>query len=162
MKGVLLAATAISFLLAATIAHAAGDDPIVYAQRDMMSLIQDGKAKITADKTDIGRLEELFDGDYKTLIRSNNINPFTVTLILTKPLDFDRVSIRTNDEEYQWTMEIADSENDLSKQRSSYRKIVDNRRYRGELDEMLFETELKARAFRLTAQRLTGDDYVHI
>ncbi len=145
------------------IAASAAEDAGFFVQRDMLSLIENEKGSITVDTIDIGKPEELFDGDRSTLVRSKSVNPFTATLVLDKQMKFDRTTlILIPDEEHEWTLEIAANEKDLESRRRTYERIVDKRHVDREIDELVFDSEHKARAFRLTIHRLTGDDYVHI
>lgn len=132
----------------------------IYVQRDMSSFIKD--AKITHDKIDIGEPKDIFDGDLTTLIRSESINPFSITLVLKSPLEFDRIRLKLTHDRHEWTMEIADNETDLNSKSESYKKIADKRKFSTSSDYLVLDKPIKASAFRLTIKRITGDDFVHL
>ena len=161
-KSSITAVLAMVTLIAAPFCFSTEGKGTVYVQRDMLSLIKDGKGRITVDTIDIGKPEEMFDGDLGTVVRSESINPFTATLILDSPMEFDRVRLHLIGETHDWTMEIADSEKDLDAEKGSYRKLVDNRHTEDAKDTVIFDKNIEARAFRLTVKRITGDDFVHI
>ncbi len=150
------------FLAVSSCVFAEGEGT-VYVQRDMVSLVRDGKCRVSTGKTDIGKVENVLDGDPSTLLRSASVNPFTITLLMNEPMEADRVRVRFSSDVHEWTMEVADNENDLDRQGKSYRKLINQRRIEdGSLDSVIFEKKIKATAFRLTVKRITGDDYVHV
>ena len=85
----------------------------------MSALIKD--AKISHDAVDIGEPKNIFDGDNSTLIRSESINPFSIKVILKSPIEFDRIRLRLTHDTHEWTLEIADNDNDLNSKSKSYK-----------------------------------------
>lgn len=146
-----------AWLVAAT-ASTSGTAAEVYVQRNMAPLVE----AIHADPVDIGDPAQALDGDASSLVRSAAVNPFTISFTTKEPLPFDRVRIRTSDDEHRWTMETADSQRDMENRTGSYRRVVDGLRSAGPVARARLEAPAKASVFRLTIERLTGDDYVHL
>jgi hypothetical protein len=142
---------------------AASDEPVVYAPRNLAKLIEAGKGTITSGKIDIGRAEDAIDGNPKTLVRSASVNPFEITLVLDDPIEVPMMRVRFSSDVHIWTVEAADTKGDLENKSGSYATCVDHRRVEdGSFDSVTFDRPVRARAFRLTVERITGDDYVHV
>ncbi|NOZ78384.1 MAG: hypothetical protein GXP48_04225, partial [Acidobacteria bacterium] len=120
---------------------------------------------------DFGNIEDLYDGNIDTGVRSAAVNPahFQVVFPSERTVTGTRIFV-TNAFDHEWQVEAADSVADMQSKTGSYRVIVPTRYVSGEglpdpfrlWDEVVFGTPVTARVFRLTVHRLAGDDFVHV
>jgi hypothetical protein len=130
---------------------------------DVAAMLAEGEASVVATTWDIGNPLAIFDGNQSSLYRTQNINPAVVTLTFNAPQTLNGFRVYFLGGPHDWTVESADSLADLSSQTGSYQLLT---RVSDTPSDMFAEVSLSAPAtaklFRLTAHRLTGDNYVHI
>ncbi|MCU0781171.1 MAG: PA14 domain-containing protein, partial [Akkermansiaceae bacterium] len=139
------------------------DDP---ATLDLTGLLAAGGVTANHTPFDIGAIGNLFDGSVNTLVRTPAINPLTVTLEFTEPqvLHGTRAwfTATWGDPAYRWQMETADTLADLDQRTGSWRQAVPLTGTPSDsFSAATLDPPVTARCVRLTAQRLTGDNYVH-
>ena len=110
---------------------------------------------------DIGSINNVFDSNYGTLVRSANINPLVITLEFENPLNFTASKLLTTQGDGNWILETADNINDLNNQTGSYVSIINRALQDGVVDSIGFDTQVGT-FLRLTLTRTTGDNYVHL
>lgn len=130
-------------------------------------MLAGGTASVTHTALDIGTISNLFDGKTSTLIRTPNIDPAVVTLTFTSAQTFH--AFRTyfdeafDDPAYQWKIETANTQADLDGQTGSWQQAVALTGTPSDAySSVTLPAPIIAKLARLTATRLTGDDYVHI
>lgn len=125
-----------------------------------------GQVIITGYQSDIGSLDNLFDGDWNSLCRSQNVNPVAVTFEFVTPQALGAMRIRFNDGTgHRWSLEGADTLADLNGKTGSYVEALApvNEISASPYQWREFNQTPKTRKFwRVNAERTTGDDYVHI
>ncbi|QDU89488.1 hypothetical protein Pla175_28790 [Pirellulimonas nuda] len=134
---------------------------------DVAALLAAGQASVGATPWDIGSPADLFDGVAASLYRSANLNPAVVTLAFDQAQQVDGAAVRIShaggDPAYQWRLEAADTLADLDGGVGSHRLLVPTTGIPADQTSTRpFGQSVSARFFRLTVERLTGDDYVHI
>ncbi len=121
-----------------------------------------GQATVTATPWDIGNPAALFDGNYASLYRTANINPAIVTLSFAQPQTVNSIQTLYGNST-SWQVETADSLADLDSQTGTYRIAVPPTNIAVDtLSVASVSPPVTANYFRLTAQRTSGDNYVHI
>ncbi len=121
-----------------------------------------GQAAVTATPWDIGSPAAIFDGNYASLYRSANINPAVITLSFTQPQTVNSIQTLYGNNT-SWKVETADSLADLDAHTGSYRIAVSPTNVAVDtLSVAVVSPPVTASYFRLTAQRTSGDNYVHI
>lgn len=130
---------------------------------DVASLLATGDASVIATNWDIGNPLAIFDGNPNSLYRTRNINPAVVTLTLDAPQTVNGFRAYFLGGPHNWTVESANSLTDLDGHIGSYQLLTSQV---GSPSDIFVEASLSASVsathFRLTAHRLTGDNYVHI
>jgi hypothetical protein len=139
----------------------------VTGQLDVNAMQAAGRASFSATPSDIGSVADVFDRQTSTLYRSANINPATITVTFTTAQAFREFRIMPaaawGDPAYRWTVETADSQSDLDGKTGSYHVAVPSTGILSDAwSSAILPSTITARIVRLTAQRLTGDNYVHI
>lgn len=134
---------------------------------DINALAASGLASVSSTTLDIGNIQSIFDRDLSTLARSANINPMVVQVAFTNPqtLVESRVycSNAIGTPAYQWKVETADSQADLDSQTGTYRLAVPVTSTVSNVYSIVsISSPVTARIAKLTCQRLTGDNYVHL
>jgi hypothetical protein len=109
---------------------------------------------------DIGSLWDFLDGKRHTLARTPSINPAYVAFGLKKPVSFNALRIKLIPVKHTYTLAAADSVKDLQSKSGSYRILSKGTTPDGTI-LVLRTNRITASAFRLDAERLEGDDYVH-
>ncbi|MFA6570149.1 MAG: Ig-like domain-containing protein, partial [Bacteroidota bacterium] len=111
---------------------------------------------------DIGKIENIFDGQTSTLARTPAVNPLIITLILDDSIAFAKTRIFFSYGEGTFRLEAAMSLSDLSSQGPTYKVIEDEHSLKWDgWDSTEFEP-VPAKVIRLTVRRTTGDNYVHL
>ena len=134
---------------------------------NVSAMLAAGTATASHTAFDIGPVSQLFDGNTSTLVRTPNIDPAVITLTFDAPQTVTGFraffSHAGGNPAYRYTIESADSQADLDSHAGSYRMLVP---LTGTASDVYSSATLAAphaaSIFRLTATRLTGDDYVHV
>lgn len=130
---------------------------------DVLSLLSSGDATVTTSPYDIGSPENLFDGDTNSICRSASVNPMLVTLEFVVPQPVERFRVMFNAGDNGWCVEGADNLADLESGDGSYLLLVP---WRSGVEWTWHEATIAepetVSFLRLTIERLTGDDYVHL
>ncbi|MCY2953149.1 MAG: choice-of-anchor D domain-containing protein [Planctomycetota bacterium] len=134
---------------------------------DINALVSAGRATVSASTTDIGSTYHIFDANTSTLARSASINPMTIQVNFTFPKTLRKFqgyfSHASGNPAYRWEVETANSQSDLDSHIGSYKLAVP---FTGtpadQYSIVKLANPVTARIARLTVQRLTGDNYVHI
>jgi hypothetical protein len=134
---------------------------------DVNSQVAAGRASVTGTPSDIGGFAAMFDGNVTSLYRTPDIDPAVVTVAFDEPQTFrgfqTYFSHAGGNPAYHWKVETADSLADLDSASGSYRLAVG---LTGAPSDQFSTVDLPStitgRYARLTAMRLTGDNYVHI
>jgi hypothetical protein len=129
--------------------------------------VSDGR--ITSDSFDIGRPTDCFDEDISTLVRSENINPFNITVTFPRAKDITRARVYLGQPGYAWAetdtwmLVGADSEDDLNTKQGSYQVIISERKGVADCwDTADINTTVSKKIYRFIVTRTIGDDYVHV
>lgn len=134
---------------------------------DVAAMLVTGQATAAATSWDVGGPAAIFDTNASSLYRSANVDPATITLTFDQPQSVNGfrtlVSHASGNPAYRWKVETANSLSDLNAASGSYRLAVpftgtpsDN------YSQVILVPSVTATHFRLTVERLTGDNYVHI
>ena len=135
---------------------------LTFHLEDVNSLIQAGTVPVSHSAFDIGSIYDVFDHDPGTLARSANINPLMITISFPFPVYMQSSSLIHSGGTGWWTLEAADSQEDLYTQGSSYVSLFEMRNLPdGIKSTQLFGGVLK-KVFRMTVMRTSGDNYVHL
>jgi len=134
---------------------------------NIAAMLAAGTASATHTPFDHGQVGNLFDGNTSTLARTPSIDPAVVTLEFDEPETVTGFraffSHAGGDPAYQYEVEAADSLADLDGRTGSYRLLVPATGTPSDAySTVTLDTAHTARLFRLTATRLTGDNYVHV
>lgn len=139
----------------------------VTGQIDVNAMQGAGQVGFSSTPYDIGSVALLFDGQTSTLYRSANTNPAWVLLTFTTAQAFREFHVlcshASGSPAYQWKIETANTAADLNSQTGSYALTVG---WTGTPSDswstVALPSAVSAKLARLTVQRLTGDNYVHI
>jgi hypothetical protein len=130
---------------------------------NVLGLLLAGAATLETTPWDIGSPTDLFDGDTGTLLRSAAVNPMLVTLEFDSPLTIERFRVWFLAGDNAWRVEGAATRADLDAQAGSYRVLCDWRTGpEWSWNEATTAAGADLGAIRLSLQRLSGDDYVHL
>ncbi|MCP4546768.1 MAG: hypothetical protein GY835_09930, partial [bacterium] len=110
--------------------------------------------------------EPIFDGTSATMAVSQGINPAQVQLEFATPTEFTGTTVcLSNANFHSWMVAVADSVADMDEQGESYAEIVPWRTLASNervWDSVELPEPVTAQVVRLTVERLSGDDYVHL
>lgn len=126
---------------------------------DVNQLVAAGKATITAiTPFDIGGPASIFDGDNASLARSANVNPVVLEVSFTTPRTLREFRARfSHASSHRWKVEAADGAG------GPWTEIVPWTNAGDSIDSVKrLAAPATASRLRLTAQRLVGDNYVHV
>lgn len=154
--------TASRFLFLFWLLPLAGISQIPYTfQLNVGQEVISGEAGITHPILDIGSINDVFDGNTATLARTASINPMIVTLDFNRIVAIGDNSVMNGAGNALWKLECANSLTDLNGQTGSYQVLVNQVAI---TDNVWDHQSLNAlaRFLRLTLERTTGDDYVHL
>ena len=132
---------------------------------DVLELRDLGQAVITASPYDIGNPDHVFDNNDISLYRSSAVNPAFIQVAFTaaKTMTGFR-SLFSNLGDYRWKVEKADTQADMDSHSGTWAEIVPWQASAGDnvLRSHVLPAVVSARIYKLVAERLTGDSYVHI
>ncbi len=155
-----------SFALLALLAGLLGFPATLHSQTDQLDVawaLNHGQATVTNSPLDIGRSENIFDGDTDTLARTAAVNPMVVTLSFATPKQLARSRVWFLGDENSWRVETADSVADLDSMSGTFQVALDwTTAAQNTWQDRTFGTPRSCRAVRLKLNRLTRDDYVHL
>lgn len=139
---------------------------LTFAQVDVMldinAEIDQGNIGITHTAFDIGNYADIFDRNDNTLARTPSINPMVITLDFVNPIHLKVCHILMSHGNGSATVEAADNLADLNNQNGSYVQVFTGEYLPdGTTNEVSFPLITK-KIIRLTAHKVTGDDYVHL
>lgn len=129
---------------------------------DINAGISQGNIGIVHTAFDIGNYTDLFDDNDNTLARTPSINPMVITLDFANPIHLKSCRILMTYGDGTATLEAANSLTELNNQNGSYVVVFANEALpNGTPLDISFPVTTK-KIFRLTAHKVTGDDYVHL
>ena len=129
---------------------------------DINALLRDGSCHVEHSQFDIGSINDVFDENPSSLARSANINPLIITLTFQFPILISGSEILHSYGDGWWSLEAADTEYDLDSHSGTYVQLFSMSLLIDGVSQLKnFDTATK-RIIRLTVQRTTGDDYVHL
>lgn len=147
----------LSFLLPVT-----GLSQIPYTfQLDVGQEVVTGETDATHTIFDIGSINDVFDDSEATLARTPAINPMVITLDFNRLITIGANSIMNGAGNAEWTLECANSLTDLNSQTGSYQVLVNQVPIVANVWDYQ-DVNASARFLRLTLERTSGDDYVHL
>jgi hypothetical protein len=134
---------------------------------DIESMLATGQAMVDATTWDIGDPEAIFDNSTSSLYRTSNINPAVITLSFSTPQSLTGFralfSHASGFPAYSWKVEAANSPVDLDNQNGSYEQLVPITPIESDqFSSFTLGSPTTKTHVRLTAQRLMGDNFVHI
>ncbi|MHB1034793.1 MAG: choice-of-anchor D domain-containing protein [Pirellulales bacterium] len=134
---------------------------------DINAMVAVGKAAVTGTAYDIGNFSNLFDGNVSTLYRSANIDPASIQVAFTSPKTLHAfracLSHASGNPAYRWKVETADTQADMDTRTGTFAEVVPWTGTPSDLfSTVTLPTPVSARLAKLTVERLTGDNYVHI
>lgn len=137
------------------------------AALNIAQMLANGQASVVHTTLDFGPIGKLFDGSVDTLVRTPNIDPAVVTLTFTTPKTFHGFrayfSYAGGNPAYQWKIETANTMADLNGQTGSWQQAVAPTGTPSDAySSATLGAPITALLARLTATRLTGDNYVHM
>ena len=126
-------------------------------------------ANITSSPIDMGNLNDCFDGNLNTLVRSANVNPAWVEAEFPERIEVYKVKVSLGKPGYydivhDWRLESADSKSDLDSKTGSYKVAIPTRSTKVDnvWDEVLLQEPVKGKVWRFYIKKAMGDDYVYI
>jgi hypothetical protein len=130
---------------------------------DVAAMRASGQAMVTATISDIGGPAEIFDKNPGSLYRTPRIDPAVVTIEFTTPQTLTGTRLMfSGGANYRWQMEVADSLGDLDSKSGTYQLLVPLT----DSPSLVFSSAsfgaVSKSHVRLTVERLTGDEFVHI
>ncbi len=149
----------------------ASAQPIIESRLDVMALVAAGEAELVHTDFDIGTVDLVFDGNDQTLVRTPSINPAFTQVAFSEPKTLSRFHVCFSHALlHQFKLEAADNVEDLEGQTGSYQLLQDWTELDGSdlpapnvaCMDVELDVPVDAGAVRMTVERLSGDDYVHI
>lgn len=125
-------------------------------------LIKEGQITATYSTLDIGSINDIFDGSTETLARTASINPAVITLEFERTQRLGASRLYTTYSDGKWQVETAMSVEDLNSKTGSYQNTIAKNKIKNAKWDSIGFTPVNVRVVRLTLNRTTGDDYVHI
>ena len=111
---------------------------------------------------DFGTIKNVFDNVVSSLVRTPSINPLIITLCFSRPQTVFATKLIMTYGDGKWTLEVADSLNDMNSGTGSYLKLFDSRLLTDAVVDSLSFPRVIKKVFRITVYRTTGDNYVHL
>lgn len=153
------------FVLVAAVATVLFAAPMRAEVINVRELELRGLATVAASRWDLGHKDNLFDRNWQNLYRSAAINPAVITVEFVNPQTTGAARAKfSHAETHDWTLEAADTIEDLENRTGSYVNIFGPVRVTG--PEIKWrewnDTPVTRRIYRFTVRRITGDNYVHI
>jgi hypothetical protein len=128
---------------------------------DINEAIRLGRVAFTTTPLESGQINNAFDANPATLLRSANVNPMVVNLEFLEPIPVIGMRLLASGGAGAWTVESADSTFDLNSQTGSYVVHASLR----PLADGLWDSLTLARAarlWRLTLRKIGGDNFVQL
>jgi hypothetical protein len=133
------------------------------ARLDILALLNSGGATVNATPWDTGHPNNIFDGNLGGLYRSANIDPATITLAFNNSQQVATFRTYFNGSTSRWRVESANSLADLDAHSGSYALLVPDTDSPSDIYNTVdLPAPVTATHFRLTVERLGGDNFVHI
>lgn len=138
---------------------------------DINRMRAQGTASVTyTPPPDIGTIDNVFDGYSNTLFRTGigtEINPVIITVTFTQLQTVNKMvalfSHQGGTNPYRWMVEKADTLADMDGKTGTWAEIVPwTFAQDGVPSQKVFATPITAKLYRLTGQRLLGDNHVHL
>ncbi len=125
---------------------------------DVLQAVNNGEAFLSASNWDIGEVNNCFDGDTTTLMRSS-ANPAFVQINFTNQVSVSKIGVLlgefgfSKNDEITWWLEIADNAADMDNKSGSHRTLVSRRSCTaGDWDQVLFLYGANAKIWRLSVE----------
>jgi hypothetical protein len=136
----------------------------VVAELDVNRLVAAGRATVTVTPGDIGSTSNIFDGDNASLYRTANIDPAVVELAFTSPKTVREFTLRFShaggNPAYRWKVEGAGGSLPNA---PTWTELVGWTGTPSDVDSRrTLASPVTVQRLRLTGERLTGDNYVHL
>lgn len=125
-------------------------------------VIKDGKFQFESTKLDVGKAADIFDGNYDTLIRTEQLNPAYFQFVTDEPVSFRGIRIIMSEDKHDYTLAAAANVEDLKSKKGSYTVLTKGSVGNDGCIIFMSPKAVSYSAFRLDAKRTSGDDYVHI
>ena len=135
----------------------------VTAPLDVNRLVASGRATVTATQGDIGSIEDIFDGDNASLYRTPNIDPIVVEIAFTNAKTVREFTLRFShaggNPAYRWKLDGQGG----SLPAGTWTELVGLTGTPSDVDSRrTLSSPTRVQRLRLTGERLTGDNYVHL
>ena len=136
----------------------------VTGELDVNGLIAAGRTTVTATPGDIGSLSNIFDGDNSSLYRTANIDPIVVELGFSSAKTVREFTLRfshaSGNPAYRWKIEGAGGSLPAP---PTWTELVGWTNTASDVDSRrVLASPVSVQRLRLTGERLTGDNYVHL
>lgn len=136
----------------------------VVAELEINRLIAARRATVTATPGDVGSVASVFDGDNSSLYRTANIDPVVVEIAFTNPKTVREFTLRfshaAGSPAYRWKVEGAGGELPAA---PAWTELVGWTGTAGDVDSRrILASPATVQRLRLSGERLTGDNYVHL
>jgi hypothetical protein len=136
----------------------------VIAPLDVNRLVAAGKATVTATQGDIGSVSNIFDGDNSSLYRTANIDPIVVEIGFASPKTVREFTLRfshaAGNPAYRWKVE---GQGGSLPAAPTWTELVPFTGTPSDVDsKRTLAAPVSVQRLRLTGERLTGDNFVHL
>lgn len=136
----------------------------ITAPLNINQLIASGRATVTATQGDIGSISSIFDGDNSSLYRTPNIDPIVVEIAFTSPKTVREFTLRFShaggNPAYRWKIEGAGG---ALPPAPTWTEIIPFTGTASDVDSRrVLSSPVSVQRLRLTGERLTGDNFVHL
>ena len=166
---VIFVAFVIVALTRATPARGDGDDaatPPDFASLRLQPLpiqqwLSEDKVTIVSSPHDRGDIKNVFDGNASTLLRSAAVNPQQTTIQFDGTVSIAATRVQISHHVGRWKMEAMVWLQDATAP-TKFEIVPWTNAGDGENNEIIFPRNLAVSQVTLTAQRTSGDDYVHL
>lgn len=126
----------------------------------MARWLREGAISVVSSPHDIGEVENLFDGDLSTVLRSANVNPQQTTVQWDEAVSLAAVRVATSDPKSRWKIEGFVWEDAVL---PTKREIVPWTNVEvGAAHQIVFPRNLSVTELTLTVERLGDDAHVHL
>lgn len=156
-----------ALIFASGVAHAQ-DAPILpdFASFHLRPLplgdwLNQDKITVVSSPHDIGNIEDLFDGNDETLLRSAQVNPQQTTIQFDGPVSLAATRVLISHHSGRWKVEglvwPPGATTAIKYQLVPWTKATD-----GQTNEIVFPRNIAVSEITLTVERIGGDNYVHL
>src|SRR3989442_2564997 len=119
---------AIVFWLVNSNVPCAGQVMLQNVKLDVTNSVAAGNALLTSTPFDLGSINSIFDGNTTSLARTPNISPAFVQVAYTQPRALRKFRVYLSyGTSYDWWVERADSQADMTNRAGSYQLVVPTR-----------------------------------